>query len=245
MMAGIFSLSPLPGTLVALAALTLTPVLGCAGSQHPDNTGSTSTTPEGGATAETSATGQTGATGDTSGGMGSTGAGQTGQTGQTGQMGASGGETRAEPKQVIVPIDPKSGSKMTGTATFTSEGGKVTVKIDISGAPAGVHAVHIHEKGDCSSADGESAGGHWNPTSEAHGKWGNKPYHLGDIGNIDVGKDGTGSISVTSDQWTLGTGGTSDVIGHAIVVHGKADDFKSQPSGAAGTRIGCGVIQRK
>jgi Cu-Zn family superoxide dismutase len=109
----------------------------------------------------------------------------------------------------------------------------------------GPHAVHIHETGDCSAEDGSSAGGHWNPTGEEHGKWGEHPFHLGDIGNIEVGEDGTGSITLSTDLWSIGDSSDHDVVGKSIVVHAGADDFKSQPSGAAGERIGCGVIELK
>ena len=87
-----------------------------------------------------------------------------------------------------------------------------------------------------------SAGGHWNPTGVAHGKWGEGEFHLGDIGNIAVGEDGTGSITLTTDLWEIGTGSDVDIVGKGIIVHAGADDFTSQPSGAAGARIGCGVI---
>ena len=142
-------------------------------------------------------------------------------------------------------IDAKSGSKLKGKATFTkNDKGAIVVRIEVSDAPPGEHAVHIHEKGDCSSADGKSAGDHWNPTHMEHGKWGaaGDHYHLGDIGNLTVTPDGKGTITLETTKWSAGTGGVNDVVGHAIVVHGGLDDFKTQPSGNAGPRIGCGVI---
>ena len=142
-------------------------------------------------------------------------------------------------------IAAKSSSTVKGTATFSDEG-KAGLKlvIDVSGAPPGTHAVHIHEKGDCSSPDGKSAGDHWNPTHMEHGKWGAPEghHHLGDIGNLEVKADGTGTITLTTDKWTASGGGVNDVVGHAIIVHGGVDDFKTQPTGNAGPRIGCGVI---
>ena len=145
-------------------------------------------------------------------------------------------------KQAIATIGPASGSNVTGMAVFTQNGDQVTVTIDIQNASPGLHGVHIHENGDCSSPDGKSAGGHWNPTDVAHGKWGEGEFHLGDIGNITVGEDGTGSIELTTDLWEIGTGSDIDVVGTGIIVHADADDFISQPSGNAGARIGCGVI---
>ena len=145
-------------------------------------------------------------------------------------------------KQAIATIGPASESSVIGTAVFTQNGDQITLTIEIQNASPGMHAVHIHEKGDCSSSDGKSAGGHWNPTGVAHGKWGEGEFHLGDIGNISVGEDGTGSIELTTDLWEIGTGSDVDVVSRGIIVHAGADDFTSQPSGAAGARIGCGVI---
>ena len=145
-------------------------------------------------------------------------------------------------KQAIATIGPASGSTVTGMAVFTQNDNQITLTIEIQHAAPGVHAVHIHESGDCSSPDGKSAGGHWNPTGVAHGKWGEGEFHLGDLGNITVGEDGTGGIELTTDLWEIGTGSDVDVVGRGIVVHAGADDFTSQPSGDAGARIGCGAI---
>ena len=149
------------------------------------------------------------------------------------------------PMEAIAEIGPTmaSGSNVTGRAAFTQDGDDIMLTIDIQDATPGLHAVHIHETGDCSAPDGTSAGGHWNPTGKAHGKWGEEPFHLGDLGNIPVGNDGTGSLELTTDLWDLGTGSDLDVVDKAIIVHAGADDFVSQPSGAAGARIGCGVIE--
>lgn len=145
--------------------------------------------------------------------------------------------------QAIAVINSASGSEVTGIATFTQIGQTVMLHIEIQNVETGQHAVHIHENGDCSSPDGKSAGGHWNPTNVAHGKWGEGEFHLGDIGNIDVGEDGTGTIELSTDLWEIGTGSIQDVVGKGIIVHADADDFTSQPSGNAGARIGCGVIE--
>ena len=145
-------------------------------------------------------------------------------------------------KQANAMIGASSDSSVTGTAVFTQNGDQITLTIEIQGASPGLHAVHIHANGDCSAPDGTSAGGHWNPTGVAHGKWGEGEFHLGDIGNITVGEDGTGRITLTTDLWEIGTGSDVDVVGRGIIVHAGADDFTSQPSGAAGARIGCGVI---
>jgi Cu-Zn family superoxide dismutase len=139
-------------------------------------------------------------------------------------------------------LESKSGSTTTGTARFESRGNEVHLVLEIQGATPGIHAAHLHEKGDCSAEDATSAGGHWNPTTDAHGKWESEHFHLGDIGNIEVGEDGTGRIELTTDRWELGTGGPTDVAGHAVIVHSDPDDFVTQPTGNAGGRVACGVV---
>ena len=91
--------------------------------------------------------------------------------------------------------------------------------------------------------DGTSAGGHWNPTNVAHGAWGEGEFHLGDIGNMTVAENGTGRIALTTDLWEMGTGSDVDIVGRSVIVHADPDDFTSQPTGNAGGRIGCGVIE--
>ncbi len=149
-----------------------------------------------------------------------------------------------KPVEATATIEAKSGSKVSGRARFVEESGSVTLTLNVSNAPPGEHAVHLHETGDCSAPDAASAGAHWNPGHANHGRWGESPFHLGDIGNLHVGSDGTGSLILTTDKWSIGTGDTGDVLGHAVIVHEKPDDFKTQPTGAAGGRIGCGVVRR-
>ena len=148
----------------------------------------------------------------------------------------------APAEQAHAVIGSLNDSGVTGMAVFTQNGDQITLTAEIQGASPGLHAIHIHANGDCSAPDGTSAGGHWNPTDVAHGKWGEGEFHLGDIGNITVGEDGTGRITLTTDLWEIGTGSDIDVVGRSIIVHADADDFVSQPSGNAGARIGCGVI---
>jgi Cu-Zn family superoxide dismutase len=107
----------------------------------------------------------------------------------------------------------------------------------------GPHGFHIHEKGDCSAADASSAGGHFNPTGKPHGGPDSDARHAGDFGNIEADATGNARYSRTFSDLTLD--GESSIIGKAIIVHQKADDLKTQPSGDAGGRIGCGVIARK
>ena len=148
-------------------------------------------------------------------------------------------------KVAVADLEAKSGSNLSGKVTFTEKDGKVTMKAEINGVSEGKHAIHIHDMGDCSADDGSSAGGHWNPTDERHGKWGDKEgYHKGDIGNFEADADGHGTISMTTDEWCVGCDDPKkDVVGHSLVIHDGVDDFVSQPAGDAGKRIGCGVIK--
>ncbi len=147
-------------------------------------------------------------------------------------------------KTVSFALESKSGSNAKGKVTFTEKGNQVMFEASLSGLGPGMHAIHIHEKADCSSDDGKSSGGHWNPTFKNHGKWGDsKGYHKGDIGNFKVNEDGTGSIGMTTSEWCIGCEDeTRNILGKAIIVHQGTDDFISQPSGAAGARVSCGGI---
>jgi len=140
-------------------------------------------------------------------------------------------------------IASKNSSGISGTVIFTETNGRVNMTANITGLAAGNHAIHIHAIGDCSADDGTSAGGHWNPTNVDHGKWGTAPFHIGDIGNIVADANGIGTISRDTDLWCIDCNDeTKNVVGKAIIIHEGVDDFSSQPSGAAGARIGCGKI---
>ncbi len=150
------------------------------------------------------------------------------------------------PKKVKIALNSKSDSNVTGNVVFKEVDGEVSMTAIISGLSAGQHAIHIHASSDCSSPDGKSAGGHWNPTSQPHGKWGAETgYHKGDIGNFTADEKGNGTISFTTDEWCIGCGDdTKDILGKAVIVHAGEDDLTSQPSGAAGARVSCaGIIQ--
>ena len=140
-------------------------------------------------------------------------------------------------------INATSLSGVAGTVKFVEDAGVVTMTVNITNANPGSHAIHIHEFGDCSATDGKSAGGHWNPTQENHGKWGIIPFHIGDIGNIEIGEDRRGELTLETDKWCLSCKDLSkNILGKAIIMHEGPDDFSSQPAGAAGARIGCGEI---
>jgi Cu-Zn family superoxide dismutase len=134
---------------------------------------------------------------------------------------------------------------VSGTVKFDADSsGKVKMMLEIT-VPAKANksvAVHIHEHGDCGDT-AKMAHGHWNPTHAQHGKWGTGSFHLGDIGNVKLNAKGKGTLKLTTDLWSLGGKPDKNILGRSIIVHGGVDDYKTQPSGNSGTRIGCGVIQ--
>lgn len=149
---------------------------------------------------------------------------------------------KAEPRTVDVTIEPKSGSKLSGKATLSEVEGGVKVVLSVEGVtPGGDHGAHVHEKGDCSAPDGASAGGHFNPQGNDHALPTVAKRHLGDLGNLKIGKDGKGSLEITIPGANLKAGDPNSFSGKSIVVHAKKDDG-GQPTGNAGGRIGCGVI---
>lgn len=149
-----------------------------------------------------------------------------------------------ETKKIQIDLEAKSGSNVEGNAVFTEEDGAVTMVVVVSGLAEGEHAIHLHEKADCSADDGTSAGGHWNPTNQPHGKWGSPDgYHKGDIGNFMADANGNGTITITTDEWCIGCGDANkDIVGKAIIIHEGVDDFTTQPTGNAGGRVSCGGI---
>ena len=154
------------------------------------------------------------------------------------------GAALAKDAKAVAELESRSGSTVTGKVTFTQQDGKVSMKVVVNGLTPGNHAIHLHDKGDCSAPDATSAGGHWNPSSEDHGKWAHAPFHHGDIGNLVADAEGKAELKVESELWTLGDGKPSDVVGHAVIVHAKEDDFTTQPTGNAGGRVACGEIPR-
>lgn len=149
---------------------------------------------------------------------------------------------KPEPRTVEVKIAAKSDSKLSGKATLTETEGGVHVVLSVEGvAPGGDHGAHVHEKGDCSAPDGASAGGHFNPSGNEHALPATPKRHLGDLGNLTVGKDGKGSLDITIAGANLKPGDANSFAGKSIIIHAKKDDG-GQPTGNAGGRIGCGVI---
>ena len=152
-------------------------------------------------------------------------------------------DAEKDAKTITLDLTAKSGSKVSGTAVFTEKNGEVTLTANMKGLEPGIHAMHIHEKSDCSSPDASSAGGHWNPTFKNHGKWGSASYHRGDIGNFPANADGEGTITFTTSEWCIGCNDkTKDILGKSVIVHTGSDDYVTQPTGDAGGRVACTAI---
>lgn len=137
-------------------------------------------------------------------------------------------------------IHPASGSQVEGSVRFVKVDNGVRVTADVVGLKPGPHGFHIHEKGDCSAHDASSAGGHFNPSHEKHGAPTDQHRHAGDLGNIEADANGHAHYDWTDTVIELD--GPNSIVGKSVVIHEKVDDFKTQPTGDAGGRIGCGVI---
>ena len=154
-----------------------------------------------------------------------------------GMMGIGGG-----PK-ATANLQPTKGSNTSGTVTFTQSGDKVRVAGEVTGLrPNQEHGFHIHEAGDCSSGDGMSAKGHYNPQKKSHGQPGSPERHAGDMPSLKADANGKAKVDATLDIITVSPGPTS-VVGKGLIVHAQPDDYRTQPTGNAGARLTCAVIQ--
>jgi Cu-Zn family superoxide dismutase len=141
----------------------------------------------------------------------------------------------------VAPLQPTAGNAVTGSVSFRQEGDKIRVMARVTGLPPNTeHGFHVHEKGDCSSPDGMSAGGHFNPSMHPHGPQ-SMPHHGGDMPSLTADASGNASAIFTIEGVTLGTEPNS-LIGKAVIVHAQPDDYKTQPTGNSGARVACGVI---
>ena len=149
------------------------------------------------------------------------------------------------PGKVVAHLKTSKGEDA-GTATFqeSKDGKQLSIKLSLKNIPFGEHAVHIHQTATCDAPDFKGAGGHFNPDSKQHGTMNPMGHHNGDLPrNISIGENHMGEASFKVDYLSATEGAPNSVIGHAIVVHEKADDMKTDPTGNAGNRIACGVIQ--
>lgn len=145
----------------------------------------------------------------------------------------------ATPTKAVAVLVPTKDSTVKGVITFTKELKGVNVQGEVSGLTPGKHGFHIHEFGDCSAPDGASAGSHFNVGGHPHAGPTEPMRHEGDLGNIEAGADGIAKVVTTTLAPLDGDG---SLIGRAVIVHAKEDDFKTQPTGNAGGRVACGVI---
>jgi len=146
--------------------------------------------------------------------------------------------SKSQKAEVI--LEPKSGSNVKGKITFTKEGNTMKVVADIEGLTPGLHGFHVHEKGDCSAPDGSSAGGHFNPKSMKHAGPDSPERHEGDLGNITADANGKAHLDITDSILTFE--GENSILGKSVIVHADADDMTTQPTGNAGGRVACGII---
>ena len=139
---------------------------------------------------------------------------------------------------------PTTGNAVKGQVLFSQQGNKVVVSGEVTGLkPNAEHGFHLHEKGDCSSGDGMSTGGHFNPDSVAHGAHGHSVHHAGDLPSLKA--DGNGVARINFETATLSVGGgKADVVGRGLIVHRDPDDYKTQPTGNAGPRVACAVVTK-
>ncbi len=137
-----------------------------------------------------------------------------------------------------------SNSPASGQLQLSVSATGVSITGEITGLPPGtVHGIHVHEVGDCSAIDATSAGGHFNPDHAQHGGPTSTPRHMGDLSNIEADGQGHARVNATIAGATLRDGGPHDLMGKALIVHDKPDDYMTQPAGDSGDRIACGVVR--
>jgi len=156
-----------------------------------------------------------------------------------GQSSSATAQPAAAVTKAVCVVHPLGDSKAKGKVTFVKQADGVMVTAEISGLTPGDHGFHVHEWGDASSADGMSAGGHFNPGGHQHGRPDATERHAGDFGNLTADAQGNAKYSRVDKAMTLE--GTTSVIGRSIIIHANKDDF-SQPTGNAGGRVAIGVI---
>ena len=148
--------------------------------------------------------------------------------------------TRPETTGAVAVVHPTEGHRARGTVSFREEADGVRITVNLTGLEPGEHGFHVHQRGDCSAADGTSAGGHYNPDGNPHGRPDSPLRHAGDLGNVTADAQGVVTAEFLDSVITLN--GANSIIGRGVIVHEGPDDFTTQPTGAAGARQSCGVI---
>ena len=147
--------------------------------------------------------------------------------------------------RAVATLEPTKGSTVRGTVNFTQLGDKVRVVANVSGLkPNGEFGFHVHEAGDCSSGDGMSAKGHFNPYGKPHAHAGTSERHAGDLPSLKSDAAGVAKLDADVDIITVAAGPAS-VVGRGLIVHAQPDDYKTQPTGNAGARSACAMIRRE
>jgi Cu-Zn family superoxide dismutase len=142
--------------------------------------------------------------------------------------------------KAVAVVQPTHGNEVHGVVRFERSSKGVKVTGELEGLAPGEHGFHVHQYGDCSGPDGKTAGDHWNPHGKPHGAPGAAERHVGDLGNVRADDSGKAKIDAVDDKLRLD--GSDSIVGRAVIVHAKPDDLKTQPTGNAGDRVGCGVV---
>ena len=148
-------------------------------------------------------------------------------------------------KSATAEIMDGKGAKV-GEAKLKEVTGGVQMSVKVTGLPAGVHAIHVHEAGKCEAPDFKTAGGHFNPEKKKHGLQNPEGHHVGDMPNLTVGQNGKGTFKTVVTGATLAGDGPNSLFhtgGASVVIHEKEDDMKTDPAGNAGARLACGVVK--
>lgn len=157
---------------------------------------------------------------------------------------ASAAAEPATPTSAGATLAATEGNTVSGTLRFETMDGGVHVTGQVVGlTPDSQHGFHVHERGDCSAPDATSAGGHFNPAGSDHGRVGTATHHVGDTDNLVADAQGLATVDTHLVGATLGDGAATDIVGKGVIVHARPDDYTSQPTGDAGDRLACGVIE--
>ena len=157
-----------------------------------------------------------------------------------GQQQNAGQNQQPEITKAIAVLHPTEGNAVRGTVTFVKVEGGIRITAEVEGLTPGKHGFHIHEYGDCSAPNGTSARGHFNPENVPHAGPDSPQRHVGDLGNLEA--DENGKAHYERVDKIISFSGPRSIIGRAVIIHAKEDDMQSQPTGAAGARLACGVI---